>query len=171
MKKDGHHSLGFLIHDAARLLRKRFEERAAGTGLSSAQWRLLFRLVREEGVPQARLAEILEIEPISVSRLLDRMEDGGWIERRPHATDRRVRVIYATDRARDAFGEIKGMVEEIYDEALAGLTAEARRMLIASLEQVRANLADDEAGCDPGAVDGSATQQTDEIELSESTKP
>ena len=67
--------LGYLLHDASRLLRKRFEERAVGYGLSSAQWRLLARVFKEEGVTQARLAELLEIEPISVSRLIDRMEE------------------------------------------------------------------------------------------------
>ena len=80
MTSDGIDRLGFLIHDAQRLLRKRFEMRGAEYGLSAAQWRLLVRLVKEEGVPQARLAELLEIEPISVSRLLDRMEEGGWID-------------------------------------------------------------------------------------------
>ena len=93
MTSDGIDRLGFLIHDAQRLLRKRFEMRGAGYGLSAAQWRLLVRVVKDEGVPQARLAEILEIEPISVSRLLDRMEAGGWItppagrQRPPRAHD------------------------------------------------------------------------------------
>jgi MarR family transcriptional regulator, transcriptional regulator for hemolysin len=169
MTKDGHHSLGFLIHDIARLLRKRFDARAASTGLSSAQWRLLFRLIRDEGVPQARLAEILDIEPISVSRLLDRMEDGGWIERRPHATDRRVRVIYATCKARDSFGEVKGVVEDLYEEAMESLTSEARLQLTASLEQVRANLSDGEPGCLSGA--DAVPRTTDDSERSESARP
>jgi MarR family transcriptional regulator for hemolysin len=59
MTSDGGDRLGFLIHDAQRLLRKRFEMRGAGYGLSVAQWRLLVRVVKDEGVPQARLAEIL----------------------------------------------------------------------------------------------------------------
>ena len=63
----------------------------------------MVRLVKEEGVAQARLAELLEIEPISVSRLLDRMEEGGWIERRQDASDRRVRMIFPTDKSRKAF--------------------------------------------------------------------
>ena len=100
MNTDGIDRLGFLIHDAARLLRKRFEAKGSAYGLSAAQWRLLVRLVKEEGVAQARLAELLEIEPISVSRLLDRMEEGGWIERRPDASDRRVRMIFPTDKSR-----------------------------------------------------------------------
>ena len=69
MTTDGIDRLGFLIHDSARLLRKRFETKGSAYGLSAAQWRLLVRLVKEEGVAQARLAELLEIEPISVSRL------------------------------------------------------------------------------------------------------
>src|SRR3989338_3653906 len=90
--------LGLLLHDAARLLRKRFEERAAHFGLSSAQWRLLVHVLRETLVSQARLADRLEIEPISVSRLVDRMEQAGWVTREPDPDDRRVRVIVATDK-------------------------------------------------------------------------
>src|SRR6185295_10348955 len=103
MSSDGTDRLGFLIHDAQRLLRKRFEARAASYGLSTAQWRLLVRLVKEEGSTQARLAEYLEIEPISVSRLVDRMEAGGWVARKQDASDRRVRMIFPTDRSRSAF--------------------------------------------------------------------
>src|SRR5688572_1895469 len=117
MTTPGIDRLGFLIHDAARLLRKRFEARGSQYGLSAAQWRLLFRLVKEEGVAQARLAELLEIEPISVSRLLDRMEDAGWIERRQDAADRRVRMIFPTDKSREAFAAIKGVAGEVYDVA------------------------------------------------------
>ena len=103
MKQDTKNSLGFLLHDATRLLRKRFEARGSEYGLSSAQWRMLVLLVKEEGASQARLAELLEIEPISVSRLIDRMEDGGWVERRQDASDRRVRMVFATAKAHDAF--------------------------------------------------------------------
>jgi hypothetical protein len=71
MVSDGIDRLGFLIHDVQRLMRKRFETRASGLGLSSAQWRLMVRVAKEEGITQARLAELLEIEPISVSRLVD----------------------------------------------------------------------------------------------------
>ena len=77
-------------------MRKRFEKRGSRHGLSAAQWRLLVRVVKEEGISQARIAELLEIEPISVSRLIDRMEEGGWIERRQDPTDRRVRTIFPT---------------------------------------------------------------------------
>ena len=77
MKQDMKNGLGFLLHDATRLLRKRFEARGSEYGLSSAQWRLLVKVVRERTATQARLAELMEIEPISVSRLVDRMEGPG----------------------------------------------------------------------------------------------
>lgn len=97
MKSDSTRTLGFLLHDAARLLRRRFEGRGAEHGLSAAQWRLMVHVVRHGcGVSQARLAEALEIEPISVSRLVDRMEQGGWVERSPDPQDRRVRLIHPT---------------------------------------------------------------------------
>ncbi|MEW9806973.1 MarR family winged helix-turn-helix transcriptional regulator [Mesorhizobium marinum] len=142
MVSDGIDRLGFLIHDAARLLRKRFEAKGSAYGLSAAQWRLLVRLVKEEGVAQARLAELLEIEPISVSRLLDRMEEGGWIERRQDASDRRVRMIFPTEKSREAFAEIKSVAGEVYDLALAGLSADEKQTLIRSLNTIIANLSE-----------------------------
>lgn len=144
MTSDGTDRLGFLIHDAQRLMRKRFEARGAEYGLSAAQWRLLVRLVKEEGAPQARLAEFLEIEPISVSRLLDRMEAGGWITRQQDANDRRIRMIFPTDKSRNVFTAVKSMAGEVYDEALAGLSSEERRALIHGLTRIVDNLSDGE---------------------------
>lgn len=150
---DGTDRLGFLLHDAARLMRKRFEARASSYGLSAAQWRLLVRLVKDEGVAQARLAELLEIEPISVSRLLDRMEEGGWVERRQDANDRRVRMVFPTVRSREAFAEVKSMAGEVYEEALAGLPADIRRATIAGLNAIVNNLSDAEpSACGEGTV-------------------
>lgn len=143
--------LGFLIHDGARLLRKRFELRGSEHGLSAAQWRLLVRLVKEEGVAQARLAELLEIEPISVSRLLDRMEDGGWIERRQDADDRRVRMIFPTAKAREAFSQVKSMAGAVFEEALAGMSQAEREGLLKGLETLVNNLSDGEASCHSAA--------------------
>lgn len=144
MVSDGIDRLGFLIHDVQRLMRKRFEARASGLGLSSAQWRLLVRVAKEDGVAQARLAELLEIEPISVSRLVDRMEEGGWIERRSDATDRRVRMIFLTPKASEAYALIKSLAGEVYEESLTGVSSEDRRVLIMGLEAMVQNLADDE---------------------------
>lgn len=145
MEKDPIDRLGFLLHDSARLMRKRFDAKASTLGLSSAQWRLMVRLVKEEGIAQARLAELLEVEPISVSRLLDRMEEGGWVERRAAAADRRVRMVFPTTKSRDAFAEIKGMAGEVYADALRGLSADEQGMLVHGLSTIVSNLSDDEA--------------------------
>jgi DNA-binding MarR family transcriptional regulator len=135
--------IGFLLHDASRLLRKRFETHASCYGLSSAQWRLLVRVFKEEGVAQARLAELLEIEPISVSRLIDRMEEGGWIERHNDAADRRIRTIYLTEKSREIFGSMRGMATQVFDYALSGLSPEERRTTIYGLKTIIENLSDD----------------------------
>src|SRR5207237_4472081 len=92
-------ALGFLSHGIARLIRKRFDQRARGLGLTRAQWQVLAHLARHEGINQAGLAEILEIEPITLGRLIDRMEEAGWVERRQHPSDRRARQLYLTAQA------------------------------------------------------------------------
>jgi MarR family transcriptional regulator for hemolysin len=81
-------TLGFLLHDVARLLRKRFEQRAKSHGLTRSQWQALAYLSKNEGIHQSGLAEILEIEPITLVRILDRLAERGLVERRPHPTDR-----------------------------------------------------------------------------------
>ena len=133
--------IGFLIHDAQRLLRRRFDASAAQYGLSSAQWRLMVRVVKEKGVAQARLAEILEIEPISVSRLVDRMEEGGWVQRQADHTDRRVRIVVPTDRSRAVFNEVRQVAGEVFEDALRGLSKEQRHALLHGLETMISNLA------------------------------
>jgi MarR family transcriptional regulator, transcriptional regulator for hemolysin len=145
--------LGFLVHNVGSLLRRRFEKRGAAFGLSAAQFRALARISKEEGISQAKLAELLEIEPISVSRLLDRMEEGGWIERRFDPGDRRVRTIWPTARSRAAYGEIKAVAGEVYEEALRGLSPTERTGLIHALQLMAANLAEDETGTAAGGPD------------------
>ena len=80
-----------------------------------------------------------------MSRLLDRMEEGGWIERRPDASDRRVRMIFPTDKSRQAFAAIKSVAGDVYDTALAGLTADEKRVLVKALTAIITNLADGDA--------------------------
>ena len=148
--------LGFLLHDAARLMRRRFEKMAGNHGLSSAQWRLLVRVFKEEGVAQARLAELLEIEPISVSRLIDRMVDGGWIERRIDDNDRRVRQIYLTARSREIFGEMRSVAAQVFDCALQGLSSEQRRATLHGLSTICSNLSDDDGQTAPSCSEKAA---------------
>lgn len=144
-----HDQLGPLLHDAARLVRKRFSQRAAEYGLSSAQWRLLAVVLREGRASQARIADKLEIEPISVSRLVDRMEQAGWVAREPDPDDRRVRVIVPTASTLLIRNDLKAMADSVFAEALSGLAPEARHALITGLASVTTTLS--LAVCDAAA--------------------
>jgi MarR family transcriptional regulator for hemolysin len=134
-------ALGLLLHDAARALRRAFEERSAEFGLSSAQWRMMVHVCKVGSAPQSRFADLLEIEPISVSRLLDRMEAQGWVTRDNDPNDRRVRLVLPTDKALQAFDHIKTIAEDVYGQALAGLTEDERRILTMGLCTIVTNLA------------------------------
>jgi MarR family transcriptional regulator, transcriptional regulator for hemolysin len=142
MKDQSQDSLGFLLHDAARLLRRRFEMRAGELGLSSAQWRLLFNLKRMGQTTQARLAERLEIEPISVSRMIDRMADAGWVTREADPADRRNKIILPTQKSRRTFEDIRSVANEVYDEALAGFAPEECAALRQALTRMISNLSE-----------------------------
>jgi MarR family transcriptional regulator, transcriptional regulator for hemolysin len=135
-------TFGFLLHDIARLMRKRFDQRARGLGLTRAQWQVLAHLARHEGINQVGLAEILEVEPITLGRLIDRMEEAGWVERRPHPTDRRARLLYLTANAKPVFARMRALGDEVRAEALAGLSQVDHNRLMASLIAIRGNLSD-----------------------------
>jgi len=136
--------LGLLLHDAARLLRKRFEARSAAFGLSSAQWRMMVHVCKLGSAPQSRLADLLEIEPISASRLLDRMEQQGWVTRQSDPGDRRVRLVLPTVKALQAFDRIKTIADIVYAEALSGLADDDRRILMSGLSAIVSNF----SGCE-----------------------
>src|SRR5215212_3438021 len=135
-------TLGFLAHDVARLMRKRLEQRAraAGVGLSRAQWQVLANLARCEGANQATLAGLLDIEPITLVRLIDQVEGMGLVERRSDARDRRLRNLFLTPRARPELARVKALGGEVREEALAGLDEAERERLLAMLERIKSNL-------------------------------
>ena len=137
MAKEEHpFRIGFLIHDVQRLMRKRFEARASGLGLSSAQWRLLVRVAKEDGVAQARLAELLEIEPISVSRLVDRMEEFGWVERRRSTEDRRRQGLFLTAAGTKACRALRKEMIDHERKFVDRYTDQELRTLIALLRRL-----------------------------------
>jgi MarR family transcriptional regulator for hemolysin len=99
-------SFGFLVNDVARLFGRRFTQNGKRLGLTRAQCRTIGYLARNEGINQAGLADLLEIRPMTLVRQIDRMEDAGWIERRPDPNDRRARRLYLTGKARPILGRI-----------------------------------------------------------------
>ena len=135
-------TLGFLVHDVARLLRKRLEQRAraAGIGLSRAQWQVLANIARAEGINQAGLTAVLDIEPITLVRLLDRLEATGFVERRLDPRDRRQRNLFLTERAGPELDRIRELGAAVREEALAGMDEGVRRRLLAELGSIKANL-------------------------------
>ncbi|HZT51189.1 MAG TPA: MarR family transcriptional regulator [Stellaceae bacterium] len=139
---DFERAFGFVLYEAARLLGKRFDQKARSLGLSRAQCHVLFRLAVHEGTNQARLAELLELEPISLARMIDRMEQAGWVERRADPADRRARLLYLTPKAKPIFDRIVALGVETRGEALAGIAQADRDRLIELLTRVRRNLSE-----------------------------
>ena len=133
-------SIGFLVGDVARLLRRNFNRRAQALGLSQAQWRALAYLSRQQGVSQASLADRLEIQPITLVRLLDRLQAAGLVTRRPDPHDRRAFRLYLTDRAQPLLARMWSIATQTREQALAGMPIQRQRMLIQSLQHLRQNL-------------------------------
>lgn len=131
---------GFLLSDVARLLRRRFDERARAIGITRAQWRTLTVLSRNEGANQGALADLLEVEPITLCRMIDRLAEAGHVERRRDPGDRRAWNIYLTDRSRPLLDQLRGLAEAVTDLALTGLDPAARATLTRSLDRIRDNL-------------------------------
>jgi len=133
-------SLAHLLHDTSRALRRRLEVRMSGHSLSSAQWRLLVLACKYPSTSQGSFAEKLEIEPISVSRLIDRMAKGGWLQRQDDPKDRRVKLVVPTEKALSAYREIMDIADDVYREALAGLSGDESEALLQSLACISRNL-------------------------------
>ncbi|WP_425229795.1 MarR family winged helix-turn-helix transcriptional regulator [Sphingomonas sp.] len=132
--------IGFLLSDVARLLRRRFDERARAIGVTRAQWRVLTLLSRHEGANQGALADMLEVEPITLCRMIDRLAEAGHVERRRDPADRRAWNIYLTDRSRPLLDQLRAIGDAVLADALGGLDLAGRTLLTQSLDQLRANL-------------------------------
>ena len=137
---DNQPTLGFVLHDVARFLRRRFEQHAKGLGLTRSQWQVLAHLAANEGIHQAGLADILEIEGITLVRILDKLESCGLVERRPHPTDRRLWLLYLTAKAHPVLAEMRRIGDRTRAEALAGISDAGRAELMRSLAIMRKNL-------------------------------
>jgi MarR family transcriptional regulator, transcriptional regulator for hemolysin len=133
-------NFGFILKNIERLYTKRFEALAQELSLTLPQCKALFLLSRNEGISQKRLAELSEIEPMTLVRILDRMESDGWVERRPDPNDRRARTLYVTAGATPILQQIDKLSAQMRTEALSGLSGEQRNQLMSLLEQVYQNL-------------------------------
>jgi len=147
-------SLGFLLGDVSRLIRQRFDDRAEGLGLTRAQWRVLAQLRRREGINQTALAEILEIEPITLVRHIDRLVAKEFVERRPDPKDRRAWKLHLKEEVLPVLDRLRIISEQTLDEAMQGISADQREQLIDTLLALKTNLVLRDAIA-PGDVDQS----------------
>ncbi len=140
MEHDSKQSLGFLLMDAARLLRRRFEQESRDIPMTSAQLKIIARLIRNEGISQSALSGMLDVEPMTLSRHVDRMEAAGLVERRPHPTDRRARQLFSTELSRELLAPMRSRAAAVLDQVQEGLSADDRAALLGYLETVVNNL-------------------------------
>lgn len=133
-------SIAFLLGDVSRLIRRRFDARARSLGVSRAQWQVLFALSRNEGINQTGLADYLEVETITLCRMVDRLADAGLVERRADPADRRAWRLHLTAAAHPLFDRLKALGDEIVAEGVVGIDGDGLATAVAALSAMRINL-------------------------------
>jgi DNA-binding MarR family transcriptional regulator len=130
----------FTLAELNRLLRAYADKEAALFGITRAQWAVLARVERSEGMKQTELAELMEMQPISLTRLIDKLCEQGWIERRGDVADRRVNRLYLRKPGRQLLGKLSGLRSELTATALDGIHPADAHRLLAQLEQIKENV-------------------------------
>lgn len=152
-------TFGFLLKDACRLYVQRFEQRARRFGVTLPQCKALVFLSKNEGISQARLAELAETDPMTLVRILDRMEADGLVERRPDPSDRRARRLYLTRKAAPFLDTIWHLADLTRTEAFEGISKKEREVFLDILARIHANLSEPvDAPIEDGADPAQATR-------------
>lgn len=133
-------NLGSMLADTSRLLRRSFDGRARDIGVTRAQWQVLTTLLRHEGVNQGGLAELLDVEAITVCRMVDRLQEAVLVERRADPADRRSWRLFLTPRAHDLLAQLRPLAEALIEDALTGIDDGERDRLRDLLDKIRDNL-------------------------------
>ena len=132
-------TLPFEISETAHALRKAFDRRACGMGVTRAQWKVLFRLERQPGLRQIELADMLDIEPITLSRIVDRLEEAALVERVADPADRRAWRLHVTARAQPLIEKLRAVADDMVSEAFAGIDLKDIEITRQVLGRVREN--------------------------------
>ncbi|KQT85379.1 MarR family winged helix-turn-helix transcriptional regulator [Aurantimonas sp. Leaf443] len=143
MTANPHQSLGTLVIDSARLLRRRLEQESRDIAMTSAQLQIVARLSKNEGMSQAALATLLDIEPMTLCRHVDRMVLADLVERRQDPNDRRARQLFTTAKSRELLEPMRGRAQRVFEEAMDGLSEPECEALFHGLRTLLANLSDD----------------------------
>ena len=140
MQKPEETDILLLVYELGRLIRTRSDQRARHRGMTRAQWVILSRLERQPGMTQNELAALVEVEPITIARLVDRLEARGFLERRADPSDRRVRRLHLLPASGALLEEIHVYKAEMQALMGAGISAERIEPLVRDLQQMKANL-------------------------------
>ena len=132
--------VGYLIHEVARLMKRRFEEEARTHGITLPQWRVLAQIAMNEGISQVALATATDTDPMTISGVLDRLEKRGLIDRYPDPTDSRAKLARLTAEGTEVFQSARRVGLSMYEAALQGVTPEEVETLISALGKMRTNL-------------------------------
>ena len=132
--------MAFTIMDVARLMKTYADQRARHFGISRAQWAVLIRIDRNEGLKQSELAEMLDLQPITLTRLLDRLAESGLIERRADPNDRRANRLYLKPAAKPLLGRLSELGAGMMDTVLDGLSTASIERMLKELSQIKDNL-------------------------------
>ena len=132
--------MGFLVHDVARLMRRAFDRRVKHLGLTRSQWFVIAHLYRSDGQTQRHLADELDMQRAPLSKLLDRLESGGWVERRADPDDRRANRVYITKKIDPLMTEGVAVGEKLTDDIFLGIDENAREEFLTILAQAKSNL-------------------------------
>jgi MarR family transcriptional regulator for hemolysin len=130
----------FTLGEVFRLIRVYADKEASRYGITRAQWAVLAKVERTEGLKQSELAELMEMQPITLTRLIDKLCDNGWIERRSDDTDRRVNRLYLRKAARPLLGKLGGLRSELTATALEGISPADAHRLLSQLETIKENV-------------------------------
>ncbi|MBT5912252.1 MarR family transcriptional regulator [Alphaproteobacteria bacterium] len=133
-------NFGFLLHDVSRLMRTVFDRRGRDLGLTRSQWWVLTMLYAKEGVTQSELADFMDLEKPTLGRLLDRMQEKHWIERRPDSLDRRVNRLYLTEKVQEIMRALRKTAADVRKDALGDLVEVDRENFIDTLIKIKNNL-------------------------------
>lgn len=130
----------WLITELARSYRRVFDRRARDIGLTRAQWQILATLRRFPGIHQMELADWLDVQPITLTRHLDRLEKGGWVVRKLDRNDRRLRRLFLTDDSGTVVKRMQALGMQLRREAIAGLGQDEHAALLGALQKIKRNL-------------------------------
>ena len=133
-------NIGTMLAHVARLIRRNFDERARKIGVTRPQWQVLSLLQRHEGINQGGLAEMLEVEPITLGRMIDRLQEADLVTRRPDPADRRAWRLYLTPHGIALLEQLRPHGQKTFEQALEGITHERRAELMDMLNRMRCNL-------------------------------